>query len=242
MENEQPVSYFWQFGDGNTSNKISPKHIYKESGIYNVSLTLTNRQTGKSFENSIKNAVEVLTLPVADFTWEETSVKQNDNKLKYPYTKFSTKKTKGVTYQWDLGNGQTSSSNNPQQLYKEKGTYVVLLTTKNSNGCTNELTKTITIATSFDILAPNAFTPNNDGENETFMPKRLLAYDVQFEMIIKDKTGKMIYTTSDRNEAWNGTLNNNGTVLEEGIYFWQVISYDHNGKAYPHYGKINLIK
>jgi len=241
-ENTIPVSYLWDFGDGSTSTLPTPKHVYKEDGKYNVRLTLTNKENGKEYEKTTTDAVSILALPAADFKWEEVALKQNGNKLKYPYIEYTTPKSTNVLYNWDLGDGTKSTTSNPLNLYKKEGSYNAKLTVKSVNGCTNHITKTIDISTSFDILAPNAFTPNNDGENETFMPKRLLAYDVQFEMVIKDKTGKMIYNTSDKNEAWNGSLNNNGTTLESGIYFWQVITYDYNGKAYPHYGKINLMK
>lgn len=35
-------SYFWDFGDGNTSTDVSPSHIYTDSGIYPVILTVTS--------------------------------------------------------------------------------------------------------------------------------------------------------------------------------------------------------
>lgn len=36
------VSWFWDFGDGQTSDKQHPEHIYQESGKYSVSLTVAN--------------------------------------------------------------------------------------------------------------------------------------------------------------------------------------------------------
>jgi hypothetical protein len=36
-----------------------------------------------------------------------------------------------------------------------------------------------------------------------------------------------------KNNAWNGSLNNQGNVLDEGVYLWQVITYDVNGKTIP---------
>lgn len=35
------VSWFWEFGDGNTSEEGSPVHIYEAPGLYDVSLTIT---------------------------------------------------------------------------------------------------------------------------------------------------------------------------------------------------------
>lgn len=36
------VSYFWNFGDGQTSTLINPEHTYADSGYYNVMLIVTN--------------------------------------------------------------------------------------------------------------------------------------------------------------------------------------------------------
>jgi gliding motility-associated-like protein len=86
------------------------------------------------------------------------------------------------------------------------------------------------------------FTPNFDGNNDEFMPEALTTWDIKFEMIIKNKSGNVIFKTTDKNNAWNGSLNNQGNVLDEGVYLWQVITYDVNGKPYQHAGKINLLK
>ncbi len=52
-------SYFWDFGDGNTSNEAAPQHIYSESDYYDVSLTIEGKK-GKSNQASVRIAVYVL--------------------------------------------------------------------------------------------------------------------------------------------------------------------------------------
>jgi PKD repeat protein len=42
LSTENPTSWEWDFGDGNTSNEQSPQHTYINSGTYTVSLTVTN--------------------------------------------------------------------------------------------------------------------------------------------------------------------------------------------------------
>jgi len=39
---DQPLSYLWEFGDGNMSGEINPTHTYAAAGTYNVRLTVTN--------------------------------------------------------------------------------------------------------------------------------------------------------------------------------------------------------
>lgn len=243
-ENEYPVSYTWNFGDGTISKEANPTHRYKTSNIYTVSLTLLNRQTGQEFTTIQQDVVNILPTPKTSFSYSETSIKNDDNTLKHPYTTFKVNAPKKqYSYKWNYGNKEVSSSANGKTIYKRAREYTVTLTVKdNLNGCSQTTKEKINIKNSIDLLAPNGFTPNNDGGNETFIPKALLGWDVQFEMTIINKSGKVIYKTSDKNEPWNGKINNTGQVLTEGIYLWQVITYDAEGTSHRHHGKIHLVK
>ncbi|OFY99520.1 MAG: hypothetical protein A3K10_16100 [Bacteroidetes bacterium RIFCSPLOWO2_12_FULL_31_6] len=238
-----PVSYSWDFGDGTTSNKANPTHIYNECGNYDVTLTLINRKTGDEIKNTEKNSVAILPQPNVEFSYAETSVSHDDNKLKYPYTEFSSKANENISsYTWNFGNGEKSSSQNPKIIYSKKGDFQVVLNVKNIYGCSNAISKNVTITQDFSVLAPNSFSPDGDGLNETFIPKALLGWEVQFEMTIIDKASKLIYKTTDKNEPWNGKLNNTGSLLEVDLYFWQVITYDAEGIPHRFHGHFNLMK
>ena len=103
--------------------------------------------------------------------------------------------------------------------------------------------KKIRIRNDINLFAPNSIKPNsNIPENKVFIPGALLGWDVQFEMTIINKSGKEIYKTSDKDEPWNGRINNIGQVLPPSIYLWQVITYDAEGNSHRHQGKIHLTK
>lgn len=53
-----------------------------------------------------------------------------------------------VSYAWDFGDGNTSTSPNPQHSYAQPGTYVVTLTVSTSDGCTAVSTQTLSITVS----------------------------------------------------------------------------------------------
>lgn len=244
LENDQPVSYLWNFGDGTISYKETPTHIYKESLTYTVTLTLLNRQTGKENTSKQHDVVTILPVPQIAFTYLEESKKYDDNALKYPYTQFNVKNPdKKSTYQWTFGNGENSTSPKAKTIYKNKGGFPVKLVVTNSLGCENSTKKKVTIKNGSTIYVQDAFKPNsNIAENETFIPKALQVWDVQFEMTIVNKAGKTVYQTSEKHEPWNGKMNNIGQVLDEGIYLWQVIVYDVEGTPHHQHGKINLVK
>ena len=243
QENNQPVSYTWNFGDGTISHKANPTHVYKESLVYTVTLTLLDRQTGVEYTTIQQDVITVLPLPEIVFTYLEESKKYDDNSLKYPYTIFNVKNTnKTSTYKWSFGNGESSTSAKTKTIYKKPGSFVVKLVATNSYGCENSTRKKVTIKNGSTLYTPNAFTPNADGDNDNFIPISLLEWDIQFEMTIIDKSGKLIYKTSDKNEPWNGKMNNTGKVMDVGVYLWQVITYDAEGTPHNHHGNINIVK
>lgn len=245
FENDAPVSYTWNFGDGTISHEANPKHIYSESYTYTVSLTLLNRQTGKEHTVIKEDAVTILPTPKTNFSYLEVATKYDNNKLKYPYTTFEVKETnKNYSYSWSFGNDETSTEKNSKTIYNTAGNYnVTLLVKNNSNGCSQSIQKKITIENGIDLFAQNGISPNSSiPENKVFIPGALLGWDVQFEMTIITKSGNTVYKTSDKNEPWNGRMDNSGELLNEGVYLWQVITYDAEGVQHRHHGKINLIK
>ena len=42
LSTQQPTSWSWDFGDGGSSSDQHPAHTYIASGVYTVSLTVTN--------------------------------------------------------------------------------------------------------------------------------------------------------------------------------------------------------
>lgn len=245
LENDLPVSYIWNFGDGTISYKKNPKHIYNSSHIYSVSLTLLNRQTGEETTTIQNDVITILSNPNAKFSYIETSISHDNNKLKYPYTILNIDEPNKLnSYAWNFGNEEASTSLTGKTIYKKKGeVYTASLIAKNNNnGCITKSTIKILNKNGLDLFAPSGFTPNNNGGNETFIPKALLGWNVQFEMIIINTSGKTIYKTTNRDEPWNGKINNTGQVLNKGVYFWQVITFDAEKNPHRHHGKIHLVK
>ena len=59
-----PEEWLWNFGDGDTSALKNPSHIYSVSGIYTVSLTVTNRY---GTDTETKTDYITVTVPLADY-------------------------------------------------------------------------------------------------------------------------------------------------------------------------------
>ena len=132
------ISWFWDFGDGTTSNEQHPKHKYGSYGTYNVKLQVV---TGLGCANETAAKVQIHPLPEPDFgalpVCESDTMRFQDR---------STVEEGEITnWTWDFGTGSGSSMQNPVFAYDTSGTISVTLQAGTSYGCTNEVTKDVLI-------------------------------------------------------------------------------------------------
>ena len=92
------------------------------------------------------------------------------------------------------------------------------------------------------IFAPNAFSPNGNGQNENFFVYPNLFID-QFEIFIYTRWGEQIYYSNDKNFIWDGTYNDK--IIGPATYAY-VIKYTNIEKPdlgiQTQYGSISLIR
>jgi len=122
-----------------------------------------------------------------------------------------------VTYSWDFGDGNTSTLQNPTHTYPNDQTYVfvITLTVTDANGCVSTITETITIYPDFYFYTPNSFTPNGDGHNETYSATGVGM--IEYQMMIFNRWGELVYKTDDINKGWDGKFNG-GDIVQEDVY------------------------
>ena len=153
---------------------------------------------------------------------------------------FTNTSLNGNTFHWDFGDGATSSSNNSQHTYLTNGTYTVLLTGTDMQGCNDTATVTIVVYDDTQITIPNVFTPNGDGKNEFFN-----VFTNKTQLIVEgevfNRWGAKIATWNSINGGWNGETNG-GSDAAEGLYVYIVkITYP-NGDTEERNGAVSLIR
>jgi gliding motility-associated-like protein len=130
-------TYFWDFGDGNTSNDFSPTHLFASSGIYEVKLVVS---TAFGCLDSITQTINVLDVPVPAFS--------NTTECLGFITEFEDESAGNPTsWDWDFGDGNNSSVQNPQHLYNTAGSFNVTLIVENSLGCSEAVTQAVLVNT-----------------------------------------------------------------------------------------------
>lgn len=225
--------YFWDFGDGSTSDQANPSHTYAQSGDYTVTLSAINRCDS----TVIRKIVSLLNAPTANFsanvtlgcqplnvtfqntssanssnfTWilpgatPSTSTEKNptvvyNNAGKFaailiaanaagidtirfdsfvvvkpkPTPSFTTiaselsvlfsnTSSNATSYNWDFGDGKTSTAPNPTHIYEKPGRYSVTLTLTNDCGAqsiTQQVRVSIPLTARFTAVRPNGCAPH----------------------------------------------------------------------------------
>jgi len=123
--NNFPSQWNWDFGDGNGSNLENPTHLYGTDGTFTVTLIVSN---ALGCADTVINSVEVNPVPSAAFTAPNVCFGANsiftDNSTGTP-----------TTWNWDFGDGNTSTLENPTHLYAAPNTYTITLIATNTFGC-----------------------------------------------------------------------------------------------------------
>ena len=124
----QIASWFWDFGDGNTSTLQNPVHTYSIAGIYSVTLIVTDTNDCNSM---VTNPVEVFIPPIANFNasteCDGFPTSFLDISIANPIPL--------VSWMWNFGDGLSSTAQHPTHLYPGPGAYFVTLIVTNLEGC-----------------------------------------------------------------------------------------------------------
>lgn len=130
-------SYQWNFGDEQSGSGQSTTHTYATPGTYYATLTVS---TGNGHcTDQITRTVTVKPQPTAGFTASTVCMGEATQ-----FTNTSTGQNI-ISNQWDFGDGQGSTLQNPTHTYSQAGTYNVTLTVQAQGGCTSQISHTVTV-------------------------------------------------------------------------------------------------
>jgi PKD repeat protein len=132
----------WYFGDGDSLVGVNATHIYETPGTYPVTLIVTNANGTADAE--FKPAyITVKPSPTASF-----SILGQGCTVPLTLTFNNTSSTGGFNYNWNFGNTQTSTVQNPpSQTYNSVNTYPITLTVTNAtSGCSSTVVQQIEVS------------------------------------------------------------------------------------------------
>ena len=150
-----PTSWKWDLGNGTQSVMPNPMGTYFDPGTYTVKLVVRN--AANDADSLVRTQyIVVHALPVPQFSVSDTS---GCFPLSVQFSDKSSSNSGTVsTWQWDFGDGNLSTQQNPDHTYNTAGAFTVILRVTNSNGCSGVITKPSLIKTSPGVKANFSFT------------------------------------------------------------------------------------
>lgn len=154
-----PTTWKWDLGNGVTSVQQNPSTTYFTSGLYTVKLVIVNA-SGKDSLTKI-NYINILSPPLVSFS--TVSPVTGCFPLRVQFTDNSTVSSGTITqWDWDFGDGTTSTQQNPFKIYTSAGNFNVAVKVTSSNGCSNLLVKPAFIKSTNGVKTDfNASNPVN---------------------------------------------------------------------------------
>ena len=220
--------YLWILGDGTIDSGEVVTHTYTVAGTYEVSLIMLNC----GIPDTVTQIVVIDGWPVAYFDDDPYYIIKNTT------VTFTNLSTNAVTYEWDFGDGGTSTEVNGKHIFTELGTYQVCLTATNSNGCSDVYCREVVAEAQGAIGVPNAFSPNNDGVNDVLFVMGFGIADMQF--LVFNRWGELVFSTDDYQVGWDGTYRNAQQEME--VYVYVLSGTFADGNPFNLQGNITLIR
>jgi PKD repeat protein len=170
------TTWEWDFGDSNTSTLPNPMHIFMNVGTYTVALTVTSDDGSDTMTKTGFITVTTGVMPpTANFSADTTF---GDIPLEVNFTDQSTSGTSPITaWEWDLGDGNMSSDQNPSHTYSSAGTYSVTLAVTSASG-SDMRTRTNFITAADPTLSPTIITSTSPsvGEDSVAVTRETVIY------------------------------------------------------------------
>lgn len=134
-----PVSnWSWNFGNGDTSTAQNPVNTYTASGTYTVSLHVSG---GTGCDDSISKVITINPSPIASFSVTNACLTDSVH-----FTDGSSITPGSIaSWNWGLGDGNTSTQQNPVHHYDSVKVYTVTLVVTSDSGCSASATQTVNI-------------------------------------------------------------------------------------------------
>jgi len=216
------------FIDGESTNFFDVENL--DYGNYVIGYEYTDPFTNCS--NAIEKTISINPSPKANFTFSPQPADIDD-----PNILFISGSEEIENSSWDLGDGTTIADEASfWHTYTDTGKYEITYLVNNQFNCTDTLRATLIINPVYQIFIPSSFTPNDDGDNDTFQPYVNGAN--KYTITIFDGWGKIIF--QKENGVWDGTLN--GTKVQDGVYTYSITVYDFKDKPFSYSGIITLLK
>jgi gliding motility-associated-like protein len=233
---DDSYTFDWDFGDGKNGDKMSPTNLYEEEGTYTVSLRVVSPLGCETFK-TWPSLIQVVPGPAAGFTYSPEEPDFYNNTVQ-----FTDASKDGAAFLWRFDSLGVSLMQNPTFTFRDTGVFNVQQIVLHRSGCSDTAEAKIAIYPVVKFFMPNAFTPNQDGLNDDFIPVGKFEGLRNYSFTIWNRWGDLIFSTDDFRIGWNGQRNNTGEVAPPGVYAYLIEYVDPLGDRKTIKGHCTLIR
>jgi gliding motility-associated-like protein len=199
----------WDLGDGTNATQRNPVKRFANAGTYHITLTVTNSMGCTS--DAVAKDIPVHVQPVVDagpsFTVAEGTVvtfnpKVNDNNLVFAWT--------------PAGELNNASLLRPSFIARHDQMFTLTATDGSSNCSASDQ---LTVKIIRPVKVPNAFSPNGDGINDTWIITNLIDYQGNTVEVF-NRYGQRVFYSIGYNVPWDGRYN--GNPVPSGVYYYVI--------------------
>jgi len=223
-------TYSWNTTPTSTSSSVSNV----PAGTYTVTVSNDGCDTVSSV------IVANIPGPTASFILNPTQAEVNQTVM------FTDMSTGATSWYWNLGDGGVSVLTNPTHSYSISGTYTICLLVTDNFGCEDSTCSNVFINGLFTMYIPNAFSPDDDGVNEVFMPQGIGIDEERYIMQIFDRWGKKVFETTDILEGWDGRIEEqeiSNMEINTSVYSYYIKVFENNTDISHEYrGNVTLLR
>ena len=129
IDSSNVANYSWDFGNGSTGSTPESTVIYNQPGTYTICLSITD-SLGVCQDASCQTIVVTCNVN-SNYNIAPSTV--GGQPLTYELSAVDTSNI--ISYSWDFGDGNISTSTNPIHTYTQPGSYTICLITTSVSGC-----------------------------------------------------------------------------------------------------------
>lgn len=136
----RPLSYQWQLGDGSMTSGRTVSHTYEKPGTYTVTFRAQN-DAGTASQTLTVEVTQPSTPPEV-LALDAPSEAQVGESISFTAT-VNEAAARPLRYDWQFGDGTTSSGQTVSHSYEQPGTYTAVFTARNDAG---EASESVTVS------------------------------------------------------------------------------------------------
>ncbi len=234
--------YIWNITGREPIEEISPSVTFESEGSYEVELIAIYNELCQD-TTRLDVPLQIFRTPVADFTFQVDPSPEIIGDVQFFNRSFFAER-----YEWDFGDGNRSTLENPLHEYDVNGPLTVMLMAFNDNGgqftCIDTTSREVNPEAIATFFAPNAFSPEYGPQGvRVFKPVGLGL--TKYKISVYSPNGQLVWQ-SDRlenaqpAEAWDGTFG--GALLPQGAYVWMAELEWANGEKRIRKGTVTVLR